>query len=83
MGVMTTSTTQVLRWIKQGLPEACVSVDGDGRHFSVRIIATEFEGVTLLQRHRLVYRALGEHMAHDIHALSIEALTPEEAESLN
>jgi BolA family transcriptional regulator, general stress-responsive regulator len=32
-----------------------------------------------LQRHQLVYRSLGELMQTDIHALSIEALTPEEA----
>jgi len=52
----------------------------DGRgHFRVRIVAQQFAGLRSLQRHQLVYRSLGELMQTDIHALSIEALTPEEA----
>ena len=52
----------------------------DGRgHFSVRIVSTQFQGLRPLQRHQLVYRQLGELMQTDIHALSIAALTPEEA----
>jgi BolA family transcriptional regulator, general stress-responsive regulator len=52
----------------------------DGRgHFRVRIVAQQFDGLRPLQRHQLVYRSLGELMQTDIHALSIEALTPEEA----
>ena len=52
----------------------------DGRgHFRVRIVAQQFTGLRTLQRHQLVYRSLGELMQTDIHALSIEALTPEEA----
>lgn len=49
-----------------------------GGHFDVTIVATQFTGKSLLQRHRLVYDALGEAMRKDIHALSIHALTPEE-----
>jgi BolA protein len=52
----------------------------DGRgHFRVRVVAQQFAGLRTLQRHQLVYRSLGELMSTDIHALSIEALTPEEA----
>jgi BolA protein len=52
----------------------------DGRgHFRVRIVSPAFAGLRPLQRHQLVYRALGELMRTDIHALSITALTPEEA----
>lgn len=52
----------------------------DGRgHFRVRIVSSDFEGLRPLQRHQLVYRSLGELMQTDIHALSITALTPEEA----
>lgn len=49
-----------------------------GGHFDVTIVAVQFAGKSLLQRHRLVYDALGEAMRKDIHALSIHALTPEE-----
>ena len=51
--------------------------DGGG-HFDVTIVASQFFGKSLLQRHRLVYDALGETMRGDIHALSIHAFTPEE-----
>lgn len=49
-----------------------------GGHFDVTIVTAQFAGKSLLQRHRLVYDALGEAMRKDIHALSIHALTPEE-----
>lgn len=52
----------------------------DGRgHFRLRIVSDAFAGLRPLQRHQLVYRSLGELMRTDIHALSITALTPDEA----
>ena len=52
----------------------------DGRgHFSVRVVSPAFDGKAALARHRAVYAALGDLMASDIHALSIDALTPAEA----
>ena len=52
----------------------------DGRgHFRVRVVSADFAGLRTLQRHQLVYRSLGELMQTDIHALSIAALTPDEA----
>ncbi len=52
----------------------------DGRgHFRVRVVSQDFAGLRTLQRHQLVYRSLGELMQTDIHALSITALTPDEA----
>ncbi|MET1025214.1 MAG: BolA family protein [Pseudoxanthomonas sp.] len=54
----------------------------DGRgHFRVRIVSERFAGTLPLARHRAVYAALGELMQREIHALSIDALTPEEAQS--
>ena len=51
----------------------------DGRgHFRVLIIAEAFSGKSLLERHRMVYRALDEMMRLDIHALAIDAWAPEE-----
>lgn len=50
----------------------------DGRgHFRVRIVSPRFAGLSPIARHRLVYDALGELMATDIHALSIEAVAAE------
>jgi BolA protein len=51
----------------------------DGRgHFRVRIVSAAFEGQSALARHRAVYAALGDLMQTDIHALAIDARTPEE-----
>lgn len=51
----------------------------DGRsHFAVSLTAKAFEGLSRIQRHRLVYDAAGDMMETDIHALSISARTPEE-----
>lgn len=50
-----------------------------GGHFRVTIIATAFDGKTALQRHRMVYAALGQELTGDIHALSIQAYAPGEA----
>jgi BolA protein len=53
-----------------------------GGHFYATIIASVFEGKTLVRRHQMVYEALGEMMTSDIHALSIKAFTPTEFEQL-
>jgi acid stress-induced BolA-like protein IbaG/YrbA len=71
---------EVARLIRAGLPGAQVEVQSeDQTHFAARVIASEFAGKRSLARHQLVYRALGELMGREIHALSIEALTPEES----
>jgi BolA protein len=51
----------------------------DNTHFAAHIVAREFAQLKSVARHQLVYRALGELMGREIHALSIEALTPDEA----
>jgi len=71
---------EVARLIRAGLPGAEVRVQSDDHtHFTARVVAREFAGKRSLARHQLIYRALGERMGREIHALSIEALTPEEA----
>jgi len=54
---------------------------GGAGHFAVEIVADAFAGKTLIQRHRLVYDALDDAMNTEIHALSIKASTPAEADS--
>lgn len=49
-------------------------------HFRVTIVAEVFAGVNRIERQRMVYAALGDLMQTDIHALSITALTPAEAQ---
>ena len=51
----------------------------DGRgHFRVLIISQAFADRSLLERHRMVYKALGDLMRTDIHALAIDAWSPQE-----
>lgn len=51
--------------------------EGKG-HFDVRIVSNAFAGQSQIQRHRLVYDALGDLMETEIHALKIQAKTPDE-----
>lgn len=65
--------------IKAGMPEAEVQVFGeDGAHFEAVIVSPSFAGKRTLERHRMVYATLGEKMGGDIHALSMQTMTPEE-----
>ncbi len=54
----------------------------DGRgHFNVRIRSRRFAGKRSVERHRMVYAALGSLMQTDIHALALVALSPEDSDS--
>lgn len=52
--------------------------EGGGGHYRVTIVSSRFEGRSRLERHRMVYAALGGTFAAEIHALAIHARTPEE-----
>jgi acid stress-induced BolA-like protein IbaG/YrbA len=65
--------------IRAGLPGACVRVESDDNtHFASQIVAAQFAGLRPIARHQLVYQTLGALVGREIHALSIDALTPEE-----
>ena len=64
--------------IQAGLACEHVEVVGDGQHFQALVVSAAFAGKNRVQRHQLVYRALGERMREEIHALSMQTLTPEE-----
>lgn len=53
---------------------------GGGGHFRMTIVSTRFAGKGTLERHRLIYDALGTMMRREIHALSIKALAPAETD---
>ena len=69
---------EVERFIAQGLACEHLAVEGDGRHFFATIVSAEFEGANRVARHQRVYRALGDRMREQIHALSMKTLTPAE-----
>jgi acid stress-induced BolA-like protein IbaG/YrbA len=74
------NAAEVQSLIAAGLPGANVRVaSNDDTHFEAVIVAAQFEGKRMIQRHQLVYSTLGALMGREIHAMSIQALTPAEA----
>ncbi len=55
-----------------------VGARSGGGHYHVTIVAEAFTGKNLVQRHQLIYKALGDMMKTEIHALGINALSPSE-----
>ena len=68
----------VRRYIEEGLGCQHIEVSGDGHHFEAIIVSEAFRGRSRVQQHQLVYRALGERMREEIHALSMQTFTPED-----
>jgi acid stress-induced BolA-like protein IbaG/YrbA len=64
--------------IEAGLACEHVEVMGDGQHFQALVVSGAFAGKSRVQRHQLVYGALGDRMREEIHALSMQTLTPDE-----
>ncbi len=70
-------------YIQSGLSCEELRVSGDGQHFEALIVSESFCGKSRVQRHQLVYQILGDRMRAEIHALSMQTLTPEEWRELN
>ena len=68
----------VQRYIEQGMNCDLVRVIGDGQHFEAVIVSGEFRGKSKVQQHQVVYKALGDRMRAEIHALSMQTYTPED-----
>jgi acid stress-induced BolA-like protein IbaG/YrbA len=65
--------------IESGLPGALVEVQdttGGGDHFEALVVSDRFDGRGLVERHQLVYGALGDAMRVRVHALALKTLTP-------
>lgn len=68
---------EIARLLEQGLSDAEVHVDGDGHHFQALIVSSAFEGLSLIQRHRMVNDVLNAHLDSGVlHAISMRTLTP-------
>ncbi len=63
--------------VQQEMPEARIHVQGDGRHFDVLVVSSEFEGLPKVKQHRKVYSALGVELRGELHAVQIKTFTPE------
>jgi acid stress-induced BolA-like protein IbaG/YrbA len=67
--------------IETGLACEHVEVAGDGHHWEAVIVSAAFAGLSRIKQHQLVYGALGERMREEVHALSMQTLTPEQWEA--
>lgn len=65
-------------YIAQNLECSVLEVAGDGHHFEALIVSPAFSGKNRVQQHQVVYRALGDRMREEIHALSMKTFSPEE-----
>jgi len=64
------------------MPDAQVSVESeDNVHYIARVVSESFAGRSRIQRHRMVHQAVGESLGREIHALSLDLKTPDEAGS--
>jgi acid stress-induced BolA-like protein IbaG/YrbA len=73
------TSKQIETFIAQGLScEHLVVMGDDGQHFEAVIVSEEFAGKSMVQQHQMVYKALGDKMRSEIHALSMRTFTPEQ-----
>ena len=72
--------------IAKGIPDAKIEVidtTGTKDHFSAVVISSSFEGLSLIDQHKQVYKAVGEYMTTEIHALQLKTFSPEQWEKNN
>ncbi len=72
------TSESIRRSLESGIACEHVEVRGDGQHFEAVIVAAAFAGLSRVKQHQLVYAALGDRMREEIHALSMQTLTPEQ-----
>ncbi|MDD9880169.1 MAG: BolA/IbaG family iron-sulfur metabolism protein [Candidatus Marinimicrobia bacterium] len=72
--------------IESGIPDAKVEVvdtTGTKDHFSAVVISDSFDGLNLVEQHQVVYKAVGDHMTREIHALQLKTYSPQQWEKQN
>lgn len=72
---------EIQRLVEKGIPGAVAQVidtTGTMDHFELKVVSPAFEGKNLVARHRMIYAAIGPAVGGEIHALSIQAKTPNE-----
>jgi acid stress-induced BolA-like protein IbaG/YrbA len=71
--------SDISQLIETGFDNADVTVmSDDNTHYAAIVVAKEFEGKRSIARHQMIYKTLGSLMGNEIHAMSIQAFTPEE-----
>ena len=75
------SEEQITELVVASIPDAHVELEdltGTSDHWSMRVVSQAFDGMSRIQRHRLVYAALAEPLRGPIHALALTTITPGE-----
>jgi stress-induced morphogen len=76
---MAMSAAEIERLIRDGLPDAEVRIEdlaGDGNHYRAVVVSEAFRGKSRVQQHQIVYRALGQRMGAELHALALSTSAP-------
>ncbi len=77
---MAMDATTIETMIREGIPDAVVKIDdlrGDGEHYAAHVISKSFEGMSRVQQHQMVYKALQGKMGGELHALAIHTSVPQ------
>ena len=76
-------SNRIEQLLRQHFPTAEIRVSSDDNvHFSAKVVDAGFEGLSRIARHRLIHDAIGPAMGREIHALSLNLLTPEQHGSM-
>ncbi len=65
--------------VREALPDAEVRIEdlaGDGNHYRAVIVSARFRGKSRVQQHQMVYKALGDRMGGELHALALQTSAP-------
>ena len=65
--------------IRASIPDAKVTIEdlrGDGDHYAAHVVSAAFAGLSRVQQHQLVYKALRDKMGGELHALALQTSTP-------
>jgi stress-induced morphogen len=74
-------SAEIVAMIKVSLPDAEISIidtAGDSNHYAAKIVSASFNGLSRVKRHQIVYAALKGKMGGELHALSLETISPDE-----
>lgn len=72
------SKEELIKLIKKKIPDAEFDIKdlkGDNNHFHAIVRSKDFNGLSKIEQHKLVYQALGDHMGTTLHALMLKTLT--------
>lgn len=65
--------------IREALPDAEIEIQdlaGDGDHYAARVTSSQFEGLSRVKQHQMVYNALKGRIGSELHALAIQTSVP-------